>query len=199
MVWTGSPKTWANGPPAITDADLNAEVRDRFNAVQRLLDRDVTVTTVVSSAAETTVYSYTVPGNTLSTDRRLRLSLIAEFTNSTGGNSTPTLRFKWGGSTRATFAPTLASNATARQWILEVDLNAENATNAQRMRAESMVTTAVADGTEGTKQAEAVARHHALAVDTTADAVIEISIQHDGATSTRSFSCFAVYLELMPY
>ena len=58
----------------------------------RVLSRDVSATTVNNSTSETTVFTYSVPANTLRTDKTLRVSSIMEILNNSGGNVVFTFR-----------------------------------------------------------------------------------------------------------
>jgi hypothetical protein len=195
MAWT-DPRDWVNDY-TVGDTDLD-EISENLRQVVRVLDRDVTATVVTNTITETSVYSVSVPANTLGTFRRIRLFMRGEFTNSSGGNSTPTLKLKFGGTTIATFAPVLSSSATSRLWTLLANIIAENATNAQRADAESKVSTPIANGTAGTLAANEVVQHNGLALDSTGALTLELTIQHDGISTSRSFTAHAVFAELMP-
>jgi len=61
------------------------------------LDRDVTQAEVVDTTVETTVYTFTVPANTLSSNRLLHLILTGDYLNNSGSNKTLTIRVNFGG------------------------------------------------------------------------------------------------------
>lgn len=87
---------------------------------------------LVSSVTETTLYTYTVPANTLKTGNILRVNYFMEYLNNSGAPETVTVRFKYGGTTIATLAPSITANATRRYLAGEFWLEADAATNAQR-------------------------------------------------------------------
>ena len=95
------------------------------------LDRDVTATTVSGTTAETTVYTYTVPGGSLSTNRMLRLTLLGYVTAYSASTQTLTVRVKYGGTTLFTYAA--ATAATTTDYALRVlsEISALNSASAQ--------------------------------------------------------------------
>jgi hypothetical protein len=73
--------------------------------LQGVLDRQNARQTVVNTSAETGVYSFSVPGGTLGTNRVLRVTILGDYFNNTGSGRTFTFRFKYGATTIATLAP----------------------------------------------------------------------------------------------
>lgn len=90
-------------------------------------DTDITPVTVVSTTTETTVYSYSVPANTLGTNRMIRLTAIVSYQTTLNENITLTLTY---GSTDVGYM-NLSSN-TARTFVVEMYLVATGATGTQR-------------------------------------------------------------------
>ena len=82
------------------------------------LDRSTTEQDVVSSAAETSVYSYSVPVGTIGTNKILRLTVTGSYLNNSGSPDTFTPRVKFGGTTIATgsweFGVKMGDAATGR-------------------------------------------------------------------------------------
>src|ERR1051325_4783619 len=101
-----------------------------------VLDRSVSGSSAATkSSAETTVYSFSVPGNTLSSNRSIRLSLIGDHLNNSGGTDNRVVKVKYGATT--IFQATATNvNASANRGALELDveLAAAGATNAQRAK-----------------------------------------------------------------
>lgn len=64
-----------------------------------ILNKATSDITVTNTVAETTVYSFSVPGGTLSTDNALILELVADIHNNTDGNQSLRLRVKYGATT----------------------------------------------------------------------------------------------------
>jgi hypothetical protein len=76
-----------------------------------VLDRTTSDLDIVSSAAETTLYSVTVSANAMSTDRLVQMLIEGDFLNNTGSNQTFVLKVKFGGTT--VFEDTTATLATS--------------------------------------------------------------------------------------
>lgn len=62
-------------------------------------DTSATSVTVSNTVTETTIYSYSVPANTLGTNKVLRFTVNGTYTNQTGVNRTITVRVKYGATT----------------------------------------------------------------------------------------------------
>lgn len=76
--------------------------------------------------APETVYSFSIPGGTLDTDNRLRLTLTGD---QAGGTGSTDMRVIYGSTTLILVATTPANDPAP--WIIEVVLSADDATNAQ--------------------------------------------------------------------
>lgn len=172
--------------------------------VAALLDRDVSVAEVTNTAAETSVYSFSVPGGTLSTNKMLRLTLLADYLNNSGAGHGIIIRVKYGATTVLTFdhynANVLATNASRRSVRIQVELSAAGATNTQKCYGIQFFSdpsgTAGNDIVINNNQIPA-AWHDAVAEDSTLAKTLEITAQHDGALSTLSFKAHVVQLELV--
>lgn len=101
-----------------------------------VLDRQVTLQTVVNTGVETSVYTFSVPGNTLSTNKTIRVSGIGDVKdNAAGGPHTWTVRVKYGATTFATDVITNgAASANRGAMLFEFELTAANATNVQKSK-----------------------------------------------------------------
>ena len=87
---------------------------------------------VTNTSTETTIYSFTLPGNSLSTNNALagRIYLI-DIGNSSGSTRTLTYRLKYGATTLATITHD-STNGTNKDGYLDFEIFANAATNAQR-------------------------------------------------------------------
>lgn len=179
----------------LTGADLTAP------AAVRVLDRKVTTTDVVSSTAETAVYSFSVPAATLSTNKALRLTLIGDYLNNSGGGVNFTVKGKYGatvlGTTGAVAAVTSANRAGV---FMQFDLRACNATNVQVAYSRVMVggrTAATNAGVmAGAASADVYSTHVSVAEDSTGALTLQVTVQHDTNAATVSFRIFNAILEL---
>lgn len=83
-------------------------------------------TSVSNTTSETTLYTFSIPGGTLGTNRML---LLRTFMTSTHFNAAGTLRFKYGATTLVTLS--FPSTAGVRTYMIDLMLRANGATNAQ--------------------------------------------------------------------
>lgn len=98
----------------------------------KVLGTDGTVTTISNSAAQTTIYSFSVPGNTLSTNKFLKLELDGTYLQNSGANRTANIQVGYGTTTLINVSTgNLGASATTGNWIYYISLDANGATNAQ--------------------------------------------------------------------
>jgi len=171
-----------------------------------VLDRDVTETEVVNTTTETTVYSFSVPANTLSTNRGLRLTLLGDHLNNSGSTTTPIVKVKYGATTIATLTPasTFAINAGRAHVVLSAILQAKNSASAQVAYSVLHCDDGggqTMDGSDSTSiyNAENVlSMHNAVAEDSTGALTLSVTYQHGDAHANISFKAFTAMLELLP-
>lgn len=165
----------------------------------RVLDRDVTQQESSNTTSEVTIYTFNVPANTLSTNKALRLEVQGDLLNNTASTETWTIRVKFGGTTIASYAPTtITVNATRRPWWLTSKIVAGNATNAQRAMTHVWLGTPQANGNIGGDLThDAAGRHDALAIDSTAQQTLAVTVQHSAAGVNFSTFIQAATLELL--
>lgn len=165
-----------------------------------VLDKSTTSQTVSSSVALTSIYSFSIPANKLSTNRTLELTLTGYYSNTSGGNSTLAFTGVYGGTTFLT-GSTFRNfqTATTGPIVLTIRLNANGTTNSQR--AVSTVehitdATTVAAGTLGATTVLS-AFHDTLAEDSTAAKTFSVSVQHGTSAATIVFKRFAAILRVL--
>ncbi len=166
----------------------------------RVLDRDVTTAEVVNTTDETTVYSFTVPGGTLGTNRMLRLTLIGDYLNNSGVNGrTIRIRVKYGGTQFAGLVDSHNTGATRYGWSAIAELSAANATNAQIgvARHISAGDAGVSGGDLSSFGGVEVSLHNAVAVDSTADQTLLVTIQNQVMDANFSGRLLIAQLELL--
>jgi hypothetical protein len=174
-----------------------------WGAGMSVLDRDVVVADVNTTTSETTVYSFTVPGGTLSTNKALRLSLIGDYLNNSGGTSDLTVKVKYGATTVATMDrhTAVAASASRRIATLECMISALAATNAQITMAQFYLSTAAgvagADAEDDLGLGAIRAVHASVAEDSTADKNLVVTVQHSVSNANTSFRAHVVHLELL--
>jgi hypothetical protein len=151
-----------------------------------VIARDATWQTVASTTTETTVFSTTIKGGALSTNRAFRITLLGVVTNTTGSSKTTTMRFKYGGTTFATCVPTIADGqSNALYQGIGVVANS-NATNDQ-------VGHAIVRGANDTDGSAL----HTLAIDSTADQTLEVTVQHSASSASLSYTMEYALVELL--
>jgi hypothetical protein len=86
------------------------------------LSRETTQLNIVSSTTETNIFNFTIPANTMQTDRMVRLTIFADRLNNSGAAETaPTFRVYTGGTLRyADASVALANNANRTPIVITV-------------------------------------------------------------------------------
>ena len=108
-------------------------VPSNFNLVS-IADAIVTETTIASTSSKTTLYTFSVPAGTLSTNNILFVWIWGSFTNNSGSNSSVTTYLDYGATTLITSAATsnFATAATVYPFDLFASIKGDAATNAQK-------------------------------------------------------------------
>lgn len=129
----------SNGQVLQTDGSGNLSF---VGASSNKLEVDTTEVTVSTTTTETTLFDYSVPGGTLSTNNAVRFKLwISSITN----EDTWTFRFKYGSTTVASMTLASTSNMPAQFGFIEGELVADGSTSAQKGVFRFMVHTANGD------------------------------------------------------
>lgn len=94
----------------------------------KLLDKDLTQHVFSNSGNENTVYTYTVPGGTLSTNRGLKVKVFFSDIDDDGAAANTTFNLKYGSTTIASIAQDVAVNtfAYAEAYIFATATNAQS-------------------------------------------------------------------------
>ena len=163
-----------------------------------ILDRDVTSQEVINTTTETTIYSFTVPANTLGSDRAIRLTLIGDHLKNIGGADTITIRIKFGATTIFSSVLNTGASADRRAILIEFFLSANNATNAQVASTHYLMGTNNTVGGAGTSiSADVFAIHNSIAEDTTGALALVITFEHSAADAALGTKVFTVQTELL--
>lgn len=166
----------------------------------RLLDKSTTEQSVDTTNAPVSVYSFSVPGATLGSNKTLKLTITGEYQNTSGGNSTLSVTGVYGATTFCSGSLTNFGTGTTGGFELVIHLNANGATNSQRaVSAVRMVPTTAAPG-NGVFTASGLLNlcsHNALAEDSTAAKTLSVSVTHSVSASTIKFKRFTAILELI--
>lgn len=182
---------------AVHPAGLKVELGKKIY----LLDKATTTVDVVNTAAETDLYRFTVPGNTLGTDKALRLSILGDYLNNSGASRLLTLAIKFGATTLATGSiVTVAASANRGVWSLYVVLYAKGATNVQNSVGRVSMITSGQAGMDGGwfSLTDLHGFHRAIAEDSTGSKDIAVTTTHPVADANLSMRMLDARLELLP-
>jgi hypothetical protein len=151
----------------------------------KTLASDVSPAVLTNSASSTNMYTYTIPGGTLSTNKIIRLVLQGAYYNNSGATRTITATVRYGGVTVATRTSAALNNgATPGGFNIVVYLSADNSTQLQ-----TTTFNAVA-GVIG--DSSAWAGGGTSTIDSTVNQDLSIDLQHSAANAslyvTESFA-----------
>lgn len=183
------------------------------NDLTGVYDRSTGAVDVTNTTTETDLFSKAITAAHLSSDRMLRLTLLGDVLNNTGGAVNMTLRVKLGGTTWYGDLIGVAANATRQALRMVVELANRGATNVQ-FGTVFVATGATAAGSvagigtlngpmDGTGNwgTDAGARlgmtNGDIAIDTTADQALAVSVQWASASANLSFRKRYAILELL--
>lgn len=162
------------------------------------LARVTTPATVVNVATEQTPITISIPGGTLGTDRRIRIRIVGTLLNNSGANTTCRVRLFYG-ATQIFNDPgvTLATSASARGFIMDVELAGRGATNAQVCSGWAGQGPAGSDaGNPNGTTTFRMATHGTIAEDSTVSKNLEIRVLLGNAAATISLTIHRVDVEL---
>jgi len=146
------------------------------------LSTSTTSVSVSNTVAETTLWSYTVPADTLSTNRTIRITANGNYTNISGSSKKLTFFFYYGGTATTNLiakatSSTIASASGTGSFTAIFNLNANGATNSQV--GDIMAT--VFGG--GAGPVVFGASGNARAIDSTANNTIYIRVRHSASNA----------------
>jgi hypothetical protein len=170
-----------------------------------VLSRLTTPVDVVNTLTETTLFTYTVPAGAMSTNRRLRLELGGDYLNDSAGTlaTSETLRIKFGGTTIWEDAGKLhAKSSNRKPWFMRVNITNLGAANLQGLGGTIMLggspsTTGIGEYGDDEIDANTAIGNTGLAIDTTATAVLAVTVQHGVQDVNVSYRVNAGTLELI--
>ncbi len=150
-----------------------------------VLNADLSQVDVVSSTTETTLYSFTIPADTLGATGGLLLTLSGDILVNTAG--TFVIKVKLGATTVFTSsAQDMADSATRRNWSMQIAFT-NSATNAQKWRMHYRIMptgTGLRIGSTDFRPGLGIAES---TEDTTLDRTIDVTLQWDTNSASLSF------------
>ena len=165
-----------------------------------LLDKSTTEQVVTNTVTPTSIYSFSVLGGTLGTNKTLRLTITGYYNNTSGGNSSLTVAGVYGATTFVTGSIQNSTNLTTGPFEMVVLLNANGTTNSQRAVAtirHVVDTVQVAVGAWSTMLSLNGAFYDALAEDSTAAKTLSVTVTHGVANANATFKRWLATLELV--
>lgn len=164
------------------------------NGTSRVVARSETTVTVVNSAAETDLFSYTVPGGSLLAGERLRLWIAYDMLNNSGGSLTFQPKLYLGATAMLTgTAVTLSSSATRRSGVGEFVLAAVDGTN-QKVSGQMLAATGANFPGQTTAPISWVGIGSA-AEDMSSDKAFKMTITISGANAAADFRLSSYFIE----
>jgi hypothetical protein len=189
----------SNNQLLVADSAQSSGVR--WTDAPSVLTRANTLQTVVNTTTETSVFSFSVPGNTLGTTRMMRLTLLGDILNNSGATVTFTPRIKFGATTLYADAISLSTSGNRRGFCATIYLSAQNATNVQTLGGHLTLsgngTTTTGIGDFGASSTGDTAISGSAAIDSTAAQTFTVTIQFGTANANTDFRRQYAILELL--
>lgn len=154
-------------------------------------NRTATDISISNSAAETTIYTTTIPGGTLGAYRGLRLTMFGIHDNDTGSDRTFTWAVKLGATTLCSTFNTISTDP-GNDWFFECVILSNNSTTAQKA---SMIATMV--DTKATIAGESVVDYGTGAENTANDLTLVVTMTLSTASSNLTFGLKGAILEYL--
>lgn len=203
MAWT-APTTRATGD-LITASNWNTDLVENLKAVSRAYDLSTSELDLVSSAAETNIYTKAVAAGDMSTNRTLRCTIIGDYLNNSGSARTLLLGIYMltGGTPlwKDVTGTSIAASATRREWRIVFEIANLNSASVQKLAGEFTITapTAGSGGGIGDIDGNAlVAPFGGAATQDTASAwTLYFTAQHGASDANLSFRKKYALLEIL--
>lgn len=150
--------------------------------------------TVSNTTTPTDVVSQSIAGNTLGTTKKLRVQLLADWLNNSGGAVDTTVKIAFGGTTvwQGTIAG-LAASANARSFFLSFDIGNIASAASQFMSgfltlsSQTAPTTGIGNPDSGEASHSSIGSNGTLSIDTTAAKTLAVTVTLGTAASTIQF------------
>jgi hypothetical protein len=170
----------------------------------RVIDRDMAVNEIDDTISETTLYSFSVPANTLGIDKALRVTIRGTYLNNSGSNRTIRFKVKYGATTLYDdTSENLASRANRRGFAIDFILAAGNSASVQRLNGSILFSLAPTTEVAGHGQlnnlsnAADVIFSGDAAENSTGALTLDVTVIHSFAASTISILANTRIIELL--
>lgn len=164
-------------------------------AGELLLDRTTVEVDVANTAADTALYSFSVPGGTLGTQGKVRLLILGDWLHNNGAGDTINFRVIWDGT--AGFAYTInpgSTSATRGHFMLVCELSSRNATNAQMLVANLAFSPPGTGDGVGAVSTNVIGGHSSLTADSTTARTLSANVQWSAGSGSNSIRLKSGYL-----
>lgn len=133
MAWTDpqAGKAFFQTGDVPTEANFVTYIFDNLLSLPHVIDNTFGDLDVVSSTAETTFYSVTIPANSMGANGTARLMTYGDIRGNTAGDCNCTFRAKFGGSTATSFVNDYINNTVRGALCIDLIVQNQGATNAQ--------------------------------------------------------------------
>jgi hypothetical protein len=180
-----------------------------FQQQIRFLDRSTSSVNVFNTTSETPLYTFTVNGGDMGSDRLIRLTIIGDFLYNNSVSDTVTVRVKFGGSVLWGNAGLLGNPGTARHpWALAIHIANQGDTGSQFMygwfiseRSDISAPTVAGIGdavsTESNVLGFPLATSGLSSIDTTVGQTLQVTAQWSVASASNSMRKRYGLLELL--
>lgn len=198
---------------ALTGSVLNADLAGSIalsklaQTVAVVYDRSTAGVDVNTSTTETSLYTKSITGGDMSTNRMLRLSMFGDVLHNNVAGDTVTWKFKFGGTTffADTSSVSAATGAARQPWRADIRVANLGAANSQMIEGiwnyvvpgTAAPTTGIGDIQTGTTAAGEGAISTLGTIDTTTAQTLDITIQWSASSANNSFRLRYAVLELV--
>lgn len=173
-----------------------------------IYDRATSTVDIVSTVAETSLYTKTINGGDLGANKSLRLTLMGDYLHNATSTDTMTFKFKFGGTVQAAaeaHAFNSETNAGRIPWLMHVHVANLGATNSQFLEAIMRIRrpgagTGATTGIGGWQTADTwmnVATSTLGSADTTANQALDVTGTWSASSASNSWRVRYGLLELL--
>lgn len=183
-------------------ASIYASLNGTDVDLTHIRDRAVTENDVVSTSSKTTLYSFSVPGGMLGTNRGVRVVIIGDYLNDTGSNKNLEVTVAYGSTTMWGDGRTIGASATRRAFMLDFVMGNRNSASVQHIGGKAQISGAVAGSVAGVGDWEAGQPHEALfhgsAAENSANTLsLTVSVTHSASNASLSIRREYAFAELI--
>lgn len=178
---TGTPSA---GQPLVATSSSAATWSSNTLPTRSNLQTGNPLATVSNSVTETTMFTYSLAGGTLTANGILHCHADGTYINNSGGSAFTTFKFYYGGTSVAMIDTVGSAGATAVPWAIDMSISTLAATNVEYLSAIGVFNANIAQTTG------------AAAIDSTASQTVKLTTAMDHNTATQTISIYDSYCQL---